>query len=294
MKAMLRELRRDAPEKSARVIFLLSALTAIIAVGLICIFLFGNGITAIRKIGLGDFLLNSDWSPRDQPPSFGILAMVVGSLYITIGALLFGAPIGICTAIFLARFCPRWLYRFLKPAAELLAGIPSVVYGFFGMVVIVPWVRTSFGGNGSSILSASLLLALMVLPTIINIAEAALRAVPEEIYEGAIALGASHERAVFNTVLPAAKSGINAAIVLGVGRVIGETMAVNMVAGNQALLRAPWDFLRGVRTLTANVVIEMGYAEGLHREALIATGMMLFVFILLNNLLFSRLNRRTM
>jgi phosphate transport system permease protein len=219
--------------------------------------------------------------------------MIVGSLYVTAGAVLVGVPIGIFTAVFMAKVCPKRLYRLLKPGIDLLAGIPSVVYGFFGIVILVPLARSLFGGNGSSILTASLLLGIMILPTVIGITESALRAVPGELYEGAVALGASHERAVFGVVLPAAKSGVMAAVVLGIGRAIGETMAVKMVAGNQALLRLPSEFLKGVRTLTANVVIEMGYAEGLHREALIATGVVLFVFILLVNLLFSLLNRRS-
>jgi len=279
-------------EQIMRAVFALSALAAILAVGLICVFLFAGGIPGMAKIGVFQFLFGKEWSPSDVPPEFGILPMIVGSLYVTAGAVLFGVPIGIFTAVFMAKVCPKRLYKLLKPAIDLLAGIPSVVYGFFGIVILVPLVRNLFGGNGSSILTASLLLGIMILPTIIGITESALRAVPSELYEGAVALGASHERAVFGVVLPAAKSGVMAAVVLGIGRAIGETMAVKMVAGNQALLRLPTEFLKGVRTLTANVVIEMGYAEGLHREALIATGVVLFVFILLINLLFSALNRR--
>jgi len=279
-------------EQIMRTVFALSALAAILAVGLICVFLFAGGIPGMAKIGVFQFLFGKEWSPSDIPPEFGILPMIVGSLYVTAGAILVGVPIGIFTAVFMAKVCPKRLYKILKPAIELLAGIPSVVYGFFGIVILVPFVRNVFGGNGSSMLTASLLLGIMILPTVIGISESALRAVPGELYEGAVALGASHERAVFGVVLPAAKSGVMAAIVLGIGRAIGETMAVKMVAGNQALLRLPTEFLKGVRTLTANVVIEMGYAEGLHRESLIATGVVLFVFILLINLLFSALNRR--
>ena len=279
-------------EQIMRTVFALSALAAILAVWLICVFLFAGGIPGMAKIGVFKFLFGTDWSPSDVPPEFGILPMIVGSLYVTAGAVLFGVPIGIFTAVFMAKVCPKKLYKLLKPAIDLLAGIPSVVYGFFGIVILVPLVRNLFGGNGSSMLTASLLLGIMILPTVIGITESALRAVPGELYEGAVALGASHERAVFGVVLPAAKSGVMAAIVLGIGRAIGETMAVKMVAGNQALLRLPTEFLKGVRTLTANVVIEMGYAEGLHREALIATGVVLFVFILVINLLFSLLNRR--
>ena len=196
-----------------------------------------------------------------------------------------GVPIGFLTAIFMAKFCPRHIYKVLKPMIDLLAGIPSVVYGFFGMVVIVPFVRSVFGGNGSSILTASILLGIMILPTIISVSEAAIRAVPESYYEGSLALGATHERSVFAAMLPAAKSGIMAGIILGIGRAIGETMAVIMVAGNQPRLTG--DLLKGIRTMTANIVLEMGYATDLHREALIATGVVLFVFILIINLLFS-------
>ena len=274
-----------------KAVFAFSALTAVLAVGLICVFLFAGGLPGMAKIGFANFITGTDWLPSDVPPSFGILPMIVGSLYVTAGAVFFGVPVGIFTAVFMAKICPKKFYKILKPSVDLLAGIPSVVYGFFGIVILVPFVRNVFGGNGSSMLAASLLLGIMILPTVTGIAESAIRAVPEELYEGAVALGASRERAVFFVILPAAKSGVTAAVVLGVGRSIGETMAVKMVAGNQALLRAPGDFLLGVRTLTANVVIEMGYAEGLHREALIATGVVLFVFILIINLSFSFLKK---
>ena len=270
-------------EKVMSAVFLVAALASIVAVGLICVFLFANGLPAVAKIGIFDFLAGTEWSPADTPPVFGILPMIVGSLYVTVGAILIGVPIGVLTAVFLAHGCPKKLYKLIKPGVELLAGIPSVVYGFFGMAAIVPLA-------GNSILSACILLGIMILPTIIGIAESALRAVPEQYYEGALALGAGHYRSVFCVTLPAAKSGILAAVVLGVGRAIGETMAVIMVAGNQA--RMPVSLLKGVRTLTANIVLEMGYAAELHREALIATGVVLFVFILLINLSFSALKRR--
>ena len=276
-------------EKIMRTIFAASALIAILAVGLICLFLFAGGLPAMGKIGILNFLTGTEWKPTYD--EFGILPMIVGSLYVTAGAIIFGVPVGLFTAVFMAKVCPKIIYKVLKPALDLLAGIPSVVYGFFGMVVLVPFVRNTFGGKGSSILTASILLGIMILPTIIGVSESALRAVPDELYEGAVALGASHERAVFGVVLPAAKSGVMTAIVLGVGRAIGETMAVKMVAGNQTVLRAPHEFLMGVRTLTANVVLEMGYAEGLHSEALVATGVVLFIFILLINLLFSVLKK---
>ncbi len=277
-------------EKWMQIIFLLSACTSILAVFLICYFLFANGVPAIGKIGIGNFLLGKVWKPTNN--LFGIFPMILGSIYVTAGAIVIGVPIGIMTAMYLALFCPKEIYRIIKPAIELLAGIPSVVYGFFGMVVIVPFVRESLGGNGSSMLSASLLLGIMILPTIINVSESAIRAVPENYYEAGRALGATHERSAFNIVLPAAKSGVLAGIILGIGRAIGETMAVIMVAGNQA--RMPKGLLKGVRTLTANIVIEMGYAADLHREALIATAVVLFVFILMINLSFSMLKRKSL
>ncbi|MGI6527511.1 MAG: phosphate ABC transporter permease subunit PstC [Caldicoprobacterales bacterium] len=272
-------------------VFLFASTASILAVTLICIFLFANGIPAIREIGVFEFLLGKSWKPVGDPASFGILPMIMGSIYVTAGAILFGVPIGLLTAVYMAKYCPPKIYRFLKPAINLLAGIPSVVYGFFGLVVIVPFIRDSLGGAGTSMLAASILLGIMILPTIIGVSESAIRAVPQSYYEGGLALGASHERSIFFIVLPAAKSGIMAAIVLGIGRAIGETMAVIMVAGNQP--RMPKGLLKGVRTLTANIVMEMGYAADLHRDSLIATAVVLFVFILIINLLLSLLKRRT-
>ena len=278
-----------AKEQIMRMLFLAAACASIAAVALICAFLFANSVPALVEIGPLNFLLGDEWRPGND--LYGIFPMIVGSVYVTAGALLLGVPVAILTAVFLARFCPRKLYRLLKPAVNLLAGIPSVVYGFFGMVVLVPFVRNTFGGNGNSILTASLLLAMMILPTIIGVAEAAIRAVPESYYEGSLALGATHERSVFFAVFPAAKSGVTAGVILGVGRAVGETMAVIMVAGNQP--RLPDSILEGVRTLTTNIVMDMSYAIGLHREALIATGTVLFVFILLINALFSLAKRRS-
>ena len=281
--------KQSFKESFMGIVFFLSALASIFAVALICLFLFANGIPAIAEIGVFRFLLGTEWAPNDLPASYGILPMIIGSIYVTAGAILLGVPVGIFTAVFMAKVCPKPLYAILKPMVDLLAGIPSVVYGFFGIVTIIPLIRTVFGGTGSSILAASILLGLMILPTIIGITESAIRAVPQELYDGAVALGSSHERAVFAVLLPAAKSGIIAAVVLGIGRAIGETMAVIMVAGNQA--RLPVDVLKGVRTLTANIVIEMGYAAEMHREALIATGVVLFIFILLINFSFSLLRK---
>ena len=270
-------------EKIMETVFMLCACVSILSVALICIFLFANGIPAMTKIGFFDFIFGRKWKPSNE--IFGIFPMIIGSIYITAGAIIIGVPIGILTAVFLARFCPEKLYKIIKPAVDLLAGIPSVVYGFFGLCVIVPFVRNNIGGDGNSILTASILLGFMILPTIINVSESSIRAVPEKYYQGALALGATHERSVFCTVVPAAKSGIMAGIVLGIGRAIGETMAVIMVAGNQA--RMPKGILEGIRTMTSNIVMEMGYATDLHREALIATGVVLFVFILIINTLFS-------
>ncbi len=275
-------------EKVMKVVFLMTACVSILAVALICLFLFVNGVPAIQKIGLFEFLGGTTWKASSD--KFGILPMILGSVYVTAGALVIGVPIGILTAVFLARFCPKRLYKPLKAGVDLLAGIPSVVYGFFGLCVLVPLTQDLFGGSGSSILTASVLLGIMILPTIIETSESALQAVPNKYYEGALALGATHERSVYRTIVPAEKSGITAGVILGVGRAIGETMAVIMVAGNQA--RIPTSILKGVRTMTANIVIEMGYATDFHREALIATGVVLFIFILIINLLFSILKRK--
>lgn len=279
---------KQLKERGMKTVFLLAACTSILAVALICIFLFLNGFSAIGKIGVADFLLGRQWKPLND--IYGIFPMIVGSIYVTAGAMLIGVPIGLLCAVFLAEFCPPAVYRIVKPAVDLLAGIPSVVYGFFALMVIVPIMQDLFGVSGKNMITASVLLGLMILPTIIGVSEAAIRAVPESYYEGALALGATRERSVFAAVLPAAKSGILAGVVLGIGRAIGETMAVIMVAGNQP--RIPDSILKGVRTLTANIVIEMGYAADLHREALIATAVVLFTFILIINVSFSLLKRR--
>lgn len=275
-------------ETGMRLLFALCACISILAVVLICWFLFSNGIPAIGETGADKFLLGERWKPLEN--QFGIFPMIIGSIYVTAGAVLVGVPIGILCAVFLARFCPPRLHGLLKPAVDLLAGIPSIVYGFFGLVVIVPLVQSLFGGSGKGILTASVLLGIMILPTIISVTEASIRAVPESYYKGALALGATKERSVFCAVMPGARSGITAGVILGTGRAIGETMAVVMVAGNAAVM--PDGLLSGVRTLTANIVLEMGYAADLHREALIATAVVLFVFILIINLMFSLLKRK--
>ena len=275
-------------------VFFVCACASVFAILLICVFLFVGGLPAVFEIGPVEFLFGQEWAPMNRPPSFGILPMIAGSIYITVGAIVIGVPVGIFTAVFLAHMCPRRLYVVLKPVINLLAGIPSVVYGFFGMMAIVPVVRNismifTGGGTGASLLSASVLLGIMILPTVIGISESAIRAIPEEFYEGALALGASHTRSIFFVVLPAAKSGVLASVILGIGRAVGETMAVVMVAGNQA--RIPVSIFRGGRSLTANIVLEMAYAAELHREALIATGVVLFLFILIINIIFSKLAR---
>ena len=269
-------------------LFLICACVSILAVGLVCVYLFASGVPAIGEIGVTDFLFGTKWKPSSG--YYGIFPMIIGSILVTGIAVVIGVPIGILCAVFMSHYCPEKLYRFVKPAINLLAGIPSIVYGFFGLVVIVPIMKELFGGSGKSLLTAGILLGIMILPTVIKTTESSLNAVPKSYYEGALALGATHERSVFFASLPAAKSGILAAIILGVGRAIGETMAVILVAGNQTVI--PKSITSGIRTLTSNIVMEMGYAGGLHREALIATGVVLFVFILIINLCFSALKRR--
>lgn len=275
-------------EKIMQVVFLLTACVSIAAVALICIYLLGNGIPTIIEIGFSNFF-GTTWKPSKD--LYGILPMIVGSIYVTAGAIVIGVPIGLLCAIYLSRFCPKPVYKVLKPAVELMAGIPSIVYGFFGLMVIVPVIQDLTGTSGKSMLTASILLGIMILPTIISVAESSLNAVPNSYYEGSLALGATHERSVFSAILPAATSGVMSGVILGVGRAIGETMAVIMIAGNQAIM--PSGLLKGLRTMTANIVLEMGYASGLHREALIATGVVLFVFILIINTCFSLLKRRS-
>ncbi len=280
---------RQGGEKAAQFLFFLCACISVFSVVLICLFLLINGVPAIKNIGIENFLVGMQWKPLEN--LFGILPMMLGSIFVTGGAILVGVPLGILCAVYMTNFCPKPLYRMLKPAINLLAGVPSIVYGFWGLMVIVPIVRQLFGGSGKGILTASLLLGFMVLPTIIGVTETSLCAVPRIYYEGALALGATHERSVFFALLPAAKSGILAGVILGVGRVLGETMAVIMVAGNQAAM--PQGITSGVRTMTANIAMEMAYASGLHKDALIATAAVLFLFILIINLCFTLLYEKT-
>ena len=276
-------------ETAAKVLFTAAAGVSILAVALICVFLFASGIPAIGEIGPIEFLTGTVWRPASD--TYGIFPMILGSIYATAGALVIGVPVGLLCAVYLSRFASPRVKRILTPGVELLAGIPSVIYGFFGLVVLVPLIRRTFTVQGMSLLAASIILGIMILPTIITVARNALDAVPDSYYEGALALGADHERSVFRVLVPAAGSGIMAGVVLGVGRAIGETMAVVMIAGNQ--VQIPDSLLDGVRTLTTNIVMEMGYAADLHREALIATAVVLFVFVLLSNLAFAALNARS-
>ncbi|HJB67088.1 MAG TPA: phosphate ABC transporter permease subunit PstC [Candidatus Mailhella merdavium] len=277
---------KNVSESVMQVVFMLTACASVAAVALICIFMFAGGAPALFKIGLPDFLFGLRWKPLSE--LFGIFPMIVGSFCVTAGALILGVPLGVLTAVFLVYFCPGFLRSPLKQVVDLMAGIPSIVYGFFGLVVLVPLMQ-DFGGSGKGMLTASIILAIMIVPTIAGVAEASLRAVPDAWYEASLALGAPHERSVFFVMVPGAASGILAGIILGMGRALGETMAVIMVAGNQAVL--PSGLMSGVRTLTANIVLEMGYAADLHREALIATAVVLFVFILIINIAFSMVKR---
>jgi len=271
-------------EKASQVLFALAACFCILAVVLITMYLLGSAFPTLMEIGVFKFLFGTVWKPGSG--IYGILPMILGSLYVTAGALVVGVPVGVLTAIFLSRFASPRMVALLRPMVQLMAGVPSVIYGFFGLMVLVPLL----GGRGS-LLAASLLLGIMILPTIISVGESSLNAVPNSYYEGALALGATHEHAVFTAVLPAAKSGVTTGVILGVGRAIGEAMAVLMVAGNQP--RLPKGLLEGVRTMTTNIVMEMGYSADLHREALIATAAVLFVFILALNGLLALIKRRS-
>ena len=268
-------------------LFAAAALFSVLAVVVISLFLFALAFPTILEIGPLNFLFGKIWKPSND--IYGIFPMIVGSVYVTGISILIGVPLGLFTALYMTYFAPKRLYRVMKPAVELLSGIPSIVYGFFGLMVLVPLFRSIFG-SGKSILTASVLLSFMILPTIITVSESSLRALDNSLLEGALALGDTKEKAVFRVMMPAASSGILSSVILGVGRSIGETMAVVMVAGNQP--RIPGSVLDGVRTMTANIVLEMGYATDLHREALIATGAVLFVFVLILNLSFSLIRRK--
>lgn len=260
---------------------LVNAFLAVFIVALITIFIFREGLPVILKTGIGSFIFGQEWSPTDGV--FGIFSMIIGSFAVTLGALVLGVPLGVGCAIFLAEIAPEKITRIIRPAVELLAGIPSVVYGFFGLIIVAPFIRNYLGGPGLSMLAGSIILAIMILPTVISISEDAIRAVPREYKEGSLALGATHWQTINNVILPAARSGILAAIVLGMGRAIGETMAVIMVTGNT--VEIPGSILEPVRTLTGNVAIEMSYAADEHRQALFATGIVLFIVIMALNMM---------
>jgi phosphate transport system permease protein len=278
----------EIKEKIIEKILLLIALSSISILALIAIFIFGEGLPLIWKIGPKAFLLGDRWVPSQG--SFGILPMIVGSFWVTTGALLLGIPLGLACAIFLCEWTPPLIGMFLRPAIQLLAAIPSVIYGFWGLVVLVPLVRNYLGGPGLSILSGSLILGFMILPTIISISEDALKALPPSYKAGGLALGATHWQTIWRVLIPAARSGIVASIILGMGRAIGETMAMIMILGNA--VKMPTSFLDSARTLTTNIGIEMGYASGDHRQALFATGVVLFFIIMILNSLAIVLSRR--
>ncbi|MGX7092107.1 phosphate ABC transporter permease subunit PstC [Hutsoniella sourekii] len=281
---------KDFTENLMKYVFLLCASISIISIILIFYFIFEGGLPFILEEGFGKFILGTEWRPTASNPKFGILPMIIGSLLVTLGAIIVGVPIGVLTSIFMAYFCPPGLYRFAKPAINLMAAIPSIVYGFFALQLFVPFFRNLMGGTGMNIVTASVLLGIMILPTIIGLSESSIRAVPRSYYEASVGLGATHERSVMQVVVPAAKSGIVSAIILGIGRAIGETMAVILVTGNQPVI--PTRLNQGVRTLTTNIVLEMGYASGRHQEALIATAVVLFVFILIINSIFMVIKSR--
>jgi len=272
---------RDYSEKIIELLFFLCAFVSVLSVAIITIYIFSKGVPAILEIGTSNFVFGQEWKPMQD--IFGIFPMIVGSILATVGAIIIGVPIGVLTAVFIAEIAPNWLVRIVKPAVELLAGIPSVVYGFFGLVVIVPLISKYLGGPGNSLLAVNVMLGIMILPTIVNISETSIRAVPMEYREASLAMGASHMQTIFKVILPAARSGILTAIVLGIGRAIGETMAVILVAGNTPAV--PNSFLAPIRTLTANIAMEMSYAFGLHQDALFATGVILFIFIMILNIL---------
>ena len=282
-------MQRDVRETVMKYVFLISALISVLSIILIFYFIFSGGLPFILQQGIWEFLTGTNWRPTASQPEFGILPMIVGSLIVTGGAILIGVPIGVLTAVYMVFYCPERYYRYAKSAINLMAAIPSIVYGFFALQIFVPFFRI-MGRSGMNMVTASLLLGIMILPTIIGLSESAIRNVPKSYYQGAIGLGTTHERAILTVVVPAAKNGILSAVILGIGRAIGETMAVILVAGNQP--RIPTELNQGVRTLTTNIVMEMAYATGQHREALIATAVVLFVFILIINLFFTRVKNK--
>lgn len=272
-------------ERIGEIIFLLSAVLSVLLIILIIFFIFNEGINFVRDYGLFPFLTGTKWKPTASNPYFGIFPMIIASIIVTFLSILIALPFGLGTSIFMAYYAKK-SYSSLKALINLMAAIPSVVYGFFAMMVLVPIIKSLFGlRSGMTMLTASILLAIMILPTMVNISENSLRKVPITFYQASLSLGASKEETIQKVMLPYAKSGIFSSIILAIGRAIGETMAVYLVVGNQP--RLPGSILTGARTLTTNIVLEMGYAQGLHRQALIATAMVLFFFILLINIIFN-------
>lgn len=277
-------------EKGVKRILMLTAFSAISALLLIALFIISEGLPFIFKYGLKEFLFSSEWQP--SLGKFGIYPMIVASLWVTLGAMIVGAPLGVAGALFLSEYVPKSVMRIIKPIIELLAAIPSVVYGFIGVMVLAPIIRENFGGPGLSLLSASIILGIMILPTVISISIDSILAVPQSYREGSLALGATTWQTIHMVTVKASRSGIIASIILGMGRAIGETMAVIMVAGNS--VNIPHSPLDSVRTLTANIALEMSYATGLHRQALFATGVILFIVIIILNSIASVAIRKRM
>lgn len=274
---------RNRKEKSVEMVLLVCAMVSVVSVLFISFFIFQRGLPLFKAVGVGDFLFGTDWAPSNETnPRYGILPFIVGSIYVTFGALILAVPVGILTAVFMAEIADKRAVEVMRSVVQLLAGIPSVIYGFFGVIIISKFIRETFGGTGYSMLSGSIILAIMVLPTVINITEVTIASLPKSIKEGSLALGATRWQTIIKVQLPAAKSGIIAGIVLGMGRALGETMAVLMVAGNAPMM--PKGPLSKVRTLTMNIVTDMGYASGDHMTALFTTSIVLFLFILILNL----------
>ncbi|UHR02566.1 phosphate ABC transporter permease subunit PstC [Peptoniphilus sp. GNH] len=285
-----KKLRAFSWEEISRYFFLFCSVLSIFFLLLICIFIFKDSLAFMARVGVKDFIFSDAWAPMNKPPTYGILSMVLGSIIITAISCMGAIGIAIMVASYLTFDCPKNIYKFLKPALNLMTAIPSIVYGFFALTIIVPINKSLFGGDGMNILSASILLLIMILPTIISMAEASLRTVPKSYYSGSLSLGASHDETITRVMIPAARSGIFAGIILGIGRAIGETMAVILVAGNQT--RLTLNPLKGIRTMTTNIVLEMAYAAGEHRQALIATTGILFIFILIINCAFFIIKNR--
>lgn len=277
-------------ERGVKRILMATAFSAISALLLIALFIISEGLPFIFKYGLKEFLFSSEWQPHLG--KFGIYPMIVASLWVTLGAMVVGAPLGVAGALFLSEYVPKSIMNIIKPTIELLAAIPSVVYGFIGVMVLAPLIRDNFGGPGLSLLSASIILGIMILPTVISISIDSILAVPQSYREGSLALGATIWQTIHMVTIKASKSGIIASIILGMGRAIGETMAVIMVAGNS--VNIPHSPLDSVRTLTANIALEMSYATGLHRQALFATGVILFIVIIILNSIASVAIRKRM